>query len=87
MLFVCYTDMYVKLISKVHRIVNKLYWSPSDCPVPFSIIFGGTDLNEHHKDKEKFETMSKVMERARYVTMLIRQHSSGASPFSAKTFL
>ncbi|XP_078362575.1 glycosyltransferase 1 domain-containing protein 1-like [Oculina patagonica] len=38
-----------------------------DCPVPFSIIFGGTDLNEHHKDKEKFETMSKVVEKARYL--------------------
>ncbi|XP_078362582.1 glycosyltransferase 1 domain-containing protein 1-like isoform X1 [Oculina patagonica] len=38
-----------------------------DCPVPFSIIFGGTDLNEHHKDKEKFEAMSKVVAKARYL--------------------
>ena len=38
-----------------------------DCPVPFAIIFGGTDLNEHKKDKEKFEAMSKVVVKARYI--------------------
>lgn len=38
-----------------------------ECPVPFAIIFGGTDLNEHHKDKEKFETMKKVAERSSYL--------------------
>ncbi|KAJ7333825.1 Glycosyl transferases group 1 [Desmophyllum pertusum] len=38
-----------------------------DCPVPFAIIFGGTDLNENHRDKEKLETMNKVTEKARYL--------------------
>lgn len=37
----------------------------SDCPVPFSIIFGGTDLNEHCKNKDKLETMKKALEKAR----------------------
>lgn len=38
-----------------------------DCPVPFSIIFGGTDLNEHCKNKDKLETMKKALEKARYL--------------------
>ena len=38
-----------------------------ECPIPFAIIFGGTDLNEHCKDEEKFETMSKVVGEARYI--------------------
>lgn len=35
----------------------------SDCPVPFALIFGGTDLNEHHRDKEKFVMMSKAINK------------------------
>lgn len=38
-----------------------------DCPVPFAIVFGGTDLNEHCKDEEKFEIISKVVEESRYL--------------------
>lgn len=38
-----------------------------DCPVPFAIIFGGTDLNVHPKDKEKLETMSKIAEKASHL--------------------
>ena len=38
-----------------------------ECPVPFAVIFGGTDLNEHHKDQEKLKTMSEVTEKARYL--------------------
>jgi len=37
----------------------------SDCPVPFSVIFGGTDLNEHYKRKDKLGTMTKAVEKAR----------------------
>ena len=40
-------------------------WITLDCTVPFSIIFGGTDLNEHYKNKDKLETMSKALEKAR----------------------
>lgn len=36
-----------------------------ECPIPFAIVFGGTDLNEHCKDEEKFETMTKVVGKAR----------------------
>lgn len=36
-----------------------------DCPVPFALMFGGTDLNEHHRDKEKFVTMSKAINKAK----------------------
>eukprot|EP00795_Rhopilema_esculentum_P015256 gene15256-6464_t len=36
-----------------------------DCKVPYAIIFGGTDLNEHHKDKEKLFFMSKAVSKAR----------------------
>ena len=38
-----------------------------ECPIPFAIVFGGTDLNEHCKDEEKFETMSKVVGEARCI--------------------
>lgn len=38
-----------------------------ECPIPFAIVFGGTDLNEHCKDEEKFETMSKVVGEASYI--------------------
>ncbi|RMX47959.1 hypothetical protein pdam_00005363 [Pocillopora damicornis] len=38
-----------------------------DCPVPFAIIFGGTDLNEYDRDKDKFETMTKAIRKAKYL--------------------
>lgn len=38
-----------------------------DCPVPFAIIFGGTDLNEYDRDKEKLETMTKAIRKAKYL--------------------
>lgn len=46
--------------------MQKFIFNPlSDCPVPFALIFGGTDLNEHHRDKEKFVTMSKAINKAK----------------------
>jgi hypothetical protein len=36
--------------------------------VPFSIVFGGTDLNEHVEDSMKFQVMTQVVKNAKYVT-------------------
>ena len=36
----------------------------TDCPVPFSIIFGGTDINENSKDHELLEVMTEIISQA-----------------------
>jgi hypothetical protein len=36
--------------------------------VPFSIVFGGTDLNEHVEDSTKFQVMTQVVKNAKYVS-------------------
>ena len=47
-----------------------------ECKVPYAIIFGGTDLNEHHKDKEKLFFMSKAVLKARLVKLANFEKSS-----------
>ena len=44
-----------------------------DCSVPFSIIFGGTDLNEHVQDNKKLHIMTQVVEKAKYVADVMRK--------------
>jgi hypothetical protein len=58
-----------KLIDKSFIITNQslIAFAP-DCPVPFSIVFGGTDLNEHVEDSMKFQVMTQVVKNAKYVS-------------------
>lgn len=37
-----------------------------DCNVPYVIVFGGTDLNEHYKNGEKLNVMTNAVEKARF---------------------
>ncbi len=37
----------------------------TDCDIPYLIVFGGTDLNEHYKNATKLQVMSKTVENAR----------------------
>ena len=36
-----------------------------DCPVPYAVIFGGTDLNEHHRDDHKLPVMTAAVHKAK----------------------
>ncbi|XP_038059189.1 glycosyltransferase 1 domain-containing protein 1-like [Patiria miniata] len=38
-----------------------------ECPVPYSIVFGGTDVNEHHKIHDKLVTMTMAVSKARFL--------------------
>lgn len=61
-----------------------------DCPVPFAIIFGGTDLNEHKKDKEKFVAMSKVVAKASYLVAFsnpMKKQATALWPRSEEKFI
>lgn len=42
-----------------------------DCPVPFAVIFGGTDLNENTKVEADREIVIKIALSARYVSSCI----------------
>lgn len=42
-----------------------------DCPVPFAVIFGGTDLNENTKVKADREIVIKIALSAKYVSSFI----------------
>ncbi|XP_033628470.1 glycosyltransferase 1 domain-containing protein 1-like [Asterias rubens] len=38
-----------------------------ECPVPYGIVFGGTDINEYPKNHEKLRTMTAVIMKARFL--------------------
>lgn len=38
--------------------------------MPYVIVFGGTDLNEHYKNGEKLNVMTNAVEKARYMIFL-----------------
>ena len=48
-------------------IMNSIFLTITDCSVPFVMIFGGTDLNEHCTKKKEFEIMTQVVKQARLV--------------------
>ncbi|CAB4005915.1 Hypothetical predicted protein [Paramuricea clavata] len=49
-----------------------------DCPVPFSMIFGGTDLNEHVQDSKKLHVMTQVVEKAKNLVAFSQTMASKA---------
>ncbi|XP_022103841.1 glycosyltransferase 1 domain-containing protein 1-like isoform X2 [Acanthaster planci] len=38
-----------------------------ECPVPYSIVFGGTDVNEHHRNHDRLVTMTAAVAKARFL--------------------
>ena len=39
-------------------------------PMPYSLVFGGTDLNENTKDPEKMDVMTECVEDAKYEVLI-----------------
>ncbi|XP_072033962.1 glycosyltransferase 1 domain-containing protein 1-like [Amphiura filiformis] len=42
------------------------------CCKPYAVIFGGTDVNEHHQNKHKMEVMTAALQKARFVIAFSR---------------
>ncbi len=40
----------------------------SDCPVPYILILGGTDVNEYNQDPEMLQRMWQALHKARHLT-------------------
>ncbi|XP_070572608.1 glycosyltransferase 1 domain-containing protein 1-like [Ptychodera flava] len=38
-----------------------------ECSIPYGIVLGGTDVNEHYKNMEKMDTMTKAVNKSRFV--------------------
>ncbi|XP_013909740.1 PREDICTED: glycosyltransferase 1 domain-containing protein 1, partial [Thamnophis sirtalis] len=50
-------------------------------PVPFGIIFGGTDVNEDPKSEEKFQIMEKVLDEARFAVSFTEAMKEAAATY------
>jgi hypothetical protein len=37
------------------------------CNIPYSIVFGGTDVNEHSHNADKLKVMTSVVKTAKYL--------------------
>ena len=64
MLFMC-----MIFISNRYKVLFS-YFLHADCAVPFVIIFGGTDLNEHYRESAALEVMTKAVRKAKYMQIL-----------------
>lgn len=53
----------------MNKLTSIQLYSIQDCPKPFSMIFGGTDINMHTEDNKRLNVMTKVVENAMYVNI------------------